>query len=72
MHLKNVGIVDRTEAVIFGYFTSGDGNIELAIKSFYLNHIPNIEIYRAEGIGHGAVNQPVIMNHKVVISGNSF
>ncbi|HJD62549.1 MAG TPA: LD-carboxypeptidase [Rickettsia endosymbiont of Degeeriella rufa] len=61
---------DGIEAIIFGDFTSGDENIELAIKSFCLNHIPNIETYRADGIGHGAVNQLVIMNHEVVISGN--
>lgn len=70
VQLKNAGIFDGIEAIIFGDFTSGDKNIELAIKSFCLNHIPNIETYRADGIGHGAVNQPVIMNHEVVISGN--
>ncbi|MCC8377011.1 MAG: LD-carboxypeptidase [Rickettsia endosymbiont of Graphium doson] len=70
VQLKNAGIFDGIEAIIFGDFTSGDENIELAIKSFCLNHIPNIETYRADGIGHGAVNQPVIMNHEVVISGN--
>ncbi|ABV79531.1 LD-carboxypeptidase [Rickettsia bellii] len=70
VQLKNAGIFDGIEAIIFGDFTSGDENIELAIKSFCLNHIPNIKTYRAEGIGHGTVNQPVIMNHEVVISGN--
>ncbi len=70
VQLKNAGISDGIEAIIFGDFTEGDENIELAIKSFCLNHIPNIETYRAEGIGHGKINQPVIMNYEVVISGN--
>lgn len=70
VQLKNAGIFDGIEAIIFGDFTEGDENIELAIKSFCLTHIPNIKTYRAEGIGHGKINQPVIMNYKVVISGN--
>lgn len=70
VQLKNAGIFDGIEAIIFGDFTEGDENIELAIKIFCLKHIPNIKTYRAEGIGHGKINQPVIMNHKVVIRGN--
>ena len=70
VQLKNAGIFDGIEAVIFGDFTEGDEYVGQSIESFCLNHIPNIETYRAKGIGHGTVNQPVIMNHEVVINGN--
>ncbi|XVN40365.1 MAG: LD-carboxypeptidase [Rickettsia endosymbiont of Argas persicus] len=70
VQLKNAGILNNIEAIIFGDFTKGDEYIEPVIKSFCLNHIPHIETYKAEGIGHGTINQPVIMNHKVVISNN--
>ena len=70
VQLKNAGIFDDIEAIIFGDFTKGDVFVEQAIKSFCLNHIPHIEAYKADEIGHGEVNHPVIMNHEVIINSN--
>ncbi|HJD56004.1 MAG TPA: LD-carboxypeptidase [Rickettsia endosymbiont of Pyrocoelia pectoralis] len=70
MHLKNAGIFENIEAVIFGDFTKGDEYVEQSIESFCLKHIPDIETYKAIGIGHTQVNYPIIMNHEVTISGN--
>lgn len=70
VHLKNAGIFENIEAIIFGDFTKGDEYIEQSIKSFCLNHIPYIETYKAEDIGHGQVNKPIILNHKAVINDN--
>ena len=70
MHLKNADIFANIKAVIFGDFINGDEHIEQSIQSFCLNHIPNIACYRAENIGHGVVNYPIIMNHEVIISDN--
>lgn len=68
VQLKNAGIFDYIEAIIFGDFTKGDEFVKQAIDSFCLNHIPHIETYKAAGIGHGEVNYPIIMNHEVVIN----
>ena len=70
VQLKNAGIFNNIEAIIFGDFTGGDGFVEQAIKSFCLDNIPNIAAYKGVGIGHGVVNHPVIMNHEVMISNN--
>ncbi len=70
VQLKNADIFDDIEAIIFGDFTKGDEFVEQATKSFCLNHIPHIETYKADGIGHGEVNHPVIMNHEVIINSN--
>jgi muramoyltetrapeptide carboxypeptidase LdcA involved in peptidoglycan recycling len=70
MQLKNAGIFECIEAIIFGDFTKGDEYVEQAIENFCFTHIPNIETYKAVGIGHGEVNHPIIMNHEVVISGD--
>jgi len=70
VQLKNAGIFDCIEAIIFGDFTKGDEYVESAIKDFCFTHISHIETYKAVGIGHGEVNHPIIMNHEVIISGN--
>lgn len=68
VQLKNAGIFDSVEAIIFGDFINGDEHIEQSIKSFCLNHIPNIACYKAKGIGHCQINKPIILNHEVIIS----
>ncbi|MGX6959717.1 MAG: LD-carboxypeptidase [Rickettsia endosymbiont of Pentastiridius leporinus] len=70
VHLKNAGIFENIEAIIFGDFTKGDEYVEQSIKGFCLEHIPNIETYKAAGIGHGQVNKPIILNYKAVINDN--
>ncbi|MCC8406546.1 MAG: LD-carboxypeptidase [Rickettsia endosymbiont of Sceptobius lativentris] len=70
VQLKNAGIFECIEAIIFGDFTKGDEFVKQAIKSFCLKHITHIEAYKADEIGHGEVNHPVIMNHEVIINSN--
>lgn len=78
IHLKNAGIFDRLNAIIFGDFTVNDKNsnensyknMQSAILYFCKQHIPNIPAYLASGIGHGKVNQAIVMNQQAIIEDN--
>lgn len=70
MHMKNAGLLDEVAAVIFGDFVNSDDHLESAILYFCQNHIPNIPVYLATNIGHGAINYPIIMNTEAVIEDN--
>jgi len=70
MHLKNAGIFDELNAVIFGDFIKGDHLIDSAIEHFCYNHIKHIPSYKASNIGHGKVNYPIILGNIAKIQAN--
>jgi muramoyltetrapeptide carboxypeptidase len=70
IHLKNAGIFDDLNAVIFGDFLNGDHLVKSAIEHFCYNHIQNIPSYRTIGIGHGNINYPVILGNLASINRN--
>lgn len=70
VQFKNAGIFAGLKAVIFGDFTKGDDFVEQAIRHFCQNHIPHIPAYKAEGIGHGDNNHPLVLGHKASITGD--
>jgi len=70
IHLKNAGIFDDVNAVIFGDFLKGDNLIKSTIEHFCYNHIKEIPSYSAIGIGHGNLNYPIILGNLANISTN--
>jgi len=72
VHLKNAGLLNAVKAVIFGSLTNSDEHVNAAIKHFCEFHIPHVQAFRAENIGHGKVNTPFILGYKASIIGNNF
>ena len=70
MHLKNAGIFNNLNGVIFGDFLKGDDLVRSTIEHFCYNHIGNIPSYSAIGIGHGNINYPIILGNMANISMN--
>lgn len=70
MHMKNAGLLDDVSAIIFGDFIKSDNNLESTILYFCQNHIPYISTYRATNVGHGYINNPIIMNEIATIENN--
>lgn len=65
-HLDKAGLLTGLKAIILGDFTEGDEYSSDSIEAFLQAH-SNLPIYRLEGVGHGAVNHPVILGGEVVI-----
>lgn len=72
VHLKNGGLLIAVKAIIFEGFTNSDEHVDIAIKHFCEFHIPHVQAFRAENIGHGKVNTPFILGYKASIIGNNF
>jgi muramoyltetrapeptide carboxypeptidase LdcA involved in peptidoglycan recycling len=70
VHLKNAGLFQRVRAVVFGDFTNSDEYLERSITSFCEQHIPHIPSYRADGIGHGSTNYPIVFGGEATIAKN--
>lgn len=68
LHMKNAGLFQRVRAVVFGDFTNSDEYLERSIASFCKQHIPDIPSYRAEGIGHGSINYPIVFGGEASIT----
>jgi len=64
--LEQSGSLGKIAACILGDFTCGDGHVEWAISDF-IQHHPLLPIYRADGIGHGDVNIPLVFGEKATI-----
>lgn len=60
--LEQSQMISKIVACIFGDFTDGDKNVEWAINDFAARN-QNLPIYRASGIGHGAVNMPLVLGN---------
>jgi muramoyltetrapeptide carboxypeptidase LdcA involved in peptidoglycan recycling len=60
-HMKNANLFDEARAVIFGDFTNSDEYLEETIGDFCIKHIPYLKAFRISGIGHGAVNHPIVL-----------
>ncbi|MES2214647.1 MAG: LD-carboxypeptidase [Pseudomonadota bacterium] len=58
-HLSEAGMVDEAAAIILCDFTNAGDNLDYAIKNFCSLH-QNIPIFRAEGVGHGSQNVPLV------------
>lgn len=65
-HLEKARLLDGIKAIILGDFTDGDECLNDSIKAFVQSR-PNLPIYRAEGIGHGAVNKAVVLGKEALI-----
>ena len=64
--LEQSGKLDKIVACILGDFVGGDEHVEWALNDFISRH-PELPIYRADGIGHGEVNIPLVFGEKATI-----
>ena len=67
--LEQSGKLAKLAACILGDFIGGDENVEWAINDF-IQRNPHLPIYRADGIGHGDVNIPLVFGEKATIIGS--
>ncbi len=65
-HLEKSGLTQGLAACILGDVTGGDEHVDFAIEQFAQNH-PALSVFRADGIGHGSVNHPLVFGNKSII-----
>ncbi|MEY3196757.1 MAG: hypothetical protein RLZZ59_123 [Pseudomonadota bacterium] len=68
-HLELAGLLDDIKACVLADFTESDKDLDFAINSFAARS--NFPVFRAEGIGHGEVNIPVVLGNIVSIKNHS-
>ena len=64
-HMKQAGIFNEVEAIVFGEFTNSDEYINDTLKQFALSI--NVPIYKTNKFGHGYSNYPLVYNADAVI-----
>ena len=67
--LEQAGKIAKATAIILGDFIEGDENVDWAINDFIARN-PLIPIFRAENVGHGQDNIPIVFGKDATIIGN--
>jgi muramoyltetrapeptide carboxypeptidase LdcA involved in peptidoglycan recycling len=62
--MKNAGLFTGAKAVVFADFTNSNDQVEETLLAFSEEHINDIAVFRASGIGHGKINHPVVIGGK--------
>lgn len=61
MHIFHSGILSKITAIIFGDFTKSDTDYKNTILEFITNYCKGIPAFSLENIGHGDINEPLIL-----------
>lgn len=70
LHLYNAGVLSNASAVILGDFIKSDEYLESTIQEFINTYLQNIPVYKIHGIGHGSINNPIILGSYASIDNN--
>jgi muramoyltetrapeptide carboxypeptidase len=70
LHMYQAGLFNGVRGLVLGEFTESDQNIELSIKAFIDEYLPNIPVYKTNYIGHGQINHPIVIGAMGVIEDN--
>lgn len=70
MHLFNAGLLDNPSAIILGDFTKGDRHVQPALDDICYRYLQLIPVYRITGLGHGDVNNPIVLGTQAKIADN--
>jgi len=69
MHLKQAGCLSGCTGILLGDFLLSDENIEPALAHFCNTEI-NIPCFKISGIGHGEINNPIVLGSNASLSNN--
>lgn len=70
LQLKNAQIFAKAKAIIFADLLYQNTSLDQLVAEFCQEHIPRIPIYKLANIGHGRINQPIILGQDVLLANN--